>query len=163
MKAEAKKCTKRGCANRGTFEGDTCPGSSEDTSDSEGSHHCFICMELWWSDKGKHCEVCEEYYCPTVWQHSFVELTKCKDTACRKAYREVTELWKDDEFMYMCMYCFEDQFTNPCKTCYDVPKLREAFDKVIDIEHRRGSDEKKPTTPSIPKETSEESSEKNSE
>ena len=60
-------CEHSSCVGRGTIAkgAEECPGSDDE------NHHCVDCGELWWEDKGKNCEVCGGYWCPS-WQHTFI-------------------------------------------------------------------------------------------
>lgn len=59
-------CDYPNCANKGTFEGEQCPGSDDENE----HHHCVDCGQLWWENKGWYCFKCEDYWCPD-WQHTF--------------------------------------------------------------------------------------------
>ena len=90
-------CSKSNCG--GTFEGDDCPGSDDE------NHHCGECGELWWDEKGSHCERCNDYYCPTYWQNNFIWLDGCQ---C-----------DDDmevDYEFLCPKCFEKCPKYWCKT-----------------------------------------------
>lgn len=66
-------CEYSDCANEGTFAGDECPGSDDE------SHHCVDCGQLWWDEKGLSCDLCGDYWC-VDWQHCFVILDGCESS-----------------------------------------------------------------------------------
>jgi hypothetical protein len=64
-------CSKSGCAGRGRIEGDSCPGSDDDSE--LGKHHCTHCGELEWDNTGSYCNMCGAYWCDD-YQNAFVHM-----------------------------------------------------------------------------------------
>lgn len=91
-------CDYENCANKGTFEGNVCPGADEE------NQHCVDCGELWWVEKGLNCAHCEDYWCPQ-WTCLFVFLDcdNCGDDygpeegICPRCFLENPEWWCTDK------------------------------------------------------------------
>lgn len=99
------ECMNELCVNKGTFEGEECPGSDDE------NHHCVHCGELWWIDKTYCCGICEGVWCPS-WQHEFVWMNCPYNTN----YYDIFSIGTDEG---ICPECFmkhkELHCTNPEK------------------------------------------------
>lgn len=87
-------CDNVDCANKGCFEGDTCPGSEEEL------HHCVLCGWLTWDGKSNICDKCVEVHCPCCWQNTFVYMDECEEIEqggyewiCTPCFRANETLW----------------------------------------------------------------------
>lgn len=111
-------CSKTGCAGRGYIEGDSCPGSDDDSE--FGKHHCVHCGELEWVNKGSYCGMCNAYWC-VDYQDTFINMdcksiTENYELICSNCFISNQKFW-----------CMDDACLCSCK----IEKVKQEYQEFI--------------------------------